>query len=199
MNGLLPVFLKLEGKNVLLVGAGKVALEKLGSLLGTGCRLTVLAREIHPDVSNLLADRSDISLIQKSVELSDLAGFQLIYSATNDREINQRLVLEAKRLGIWINCADDPESCDFYSAAFFDRGPLRVAVSTQGEFAGLSGTVRTILEELLPVDHEKDLVDLFEIRKITKQRLGDPETRKIALRELLQEFREKYLKAKIKN
>ncbi|TGK21035.1 bifunctional precorrin-2 dehydrogenase/sirohydrochlorin ferrochelatase [Leptospira fluminis] len=196
MNRLLPVFLKLEGKKVLLIGGGRVAVEKLGPLLESGCELTLVAETFRPEVREILSGRPDVRLFQKKVELSDLVGFQLIYSATNDRKTNQDLVIEAKRLGIWINCADDPDACDFYSSAYFDRGPLRVAVSTQGEFAGLAKTLRTALEELIPEGHERDFEDLFEIRKAAKKSLGDPEVRKEALRSLLREFKEKYLRLK---
>ncbi|TGL62814.1 precorrin-2 dehydrogenase/sirohydrochlorin ferrochelatase family protein [Leptospira sarikeiensis] len=196
MNQLLPVFLKLEGKKVLLVGGGNVALEKLQHLKDTGCELTVIAKEFKSEVIRLLSSLKNAKIETREVQTSDLDGFELIYSATNDRQTNKNLVEYAKEKRIWINCADDPSLCDFYSSAYFDRGPIRVAVSTQGGFAGLAGTIRTILEEILPKEHDEELENLLEIRNVTKQKLGDPEERKTALKFLLSEFKQKYLSMK---
>ncbi|TGK07264.1 bifunctional precorrin-2 dehydrogenase/sirohydrochlorin ferrochelatase [Leptospira semungkisensis] len=193
MNKLLPVFLKLDEKKVLVVGGGNVALEKLQHLSQTGCELTVIAKECKSEVSQLLSSVSKAKIEIREVNVSDLDGFDLVYSATNDRETNRKLVEYAKQKRIWINCADDPSHCDFYSSAYFDRGPIRVAVSTQGEFAGLAGSVRTILEEILPPEHDADLEDLVQIRSLSKQKLGDANERKAALKFLLNEFKEKYL------
>ncbi|TGK01544.1 bifunctional precorrin-2 dehydrogenase/sirohydrochlorin ferrochelatase [Leptospira langatensis] len=193
MNKLLPVFLKLDEKKVLVVGGGNVALEKLQHLVPTGCELTVIAKECRPEILELLSAVPKAKIETKEIQVSDLDGFDLIYSATNDRETNRKLVEYAKEKRIWINCADDPTYCDFYSSAYFDRGPIRVAVSTQGEFAGLAGSVRTILEEILPPEHDADLEDLIHIRSLSKQKLGDANQRKAALKFLLNEFKEKYL------
>lgn len=193
MSELLPVFLKLDGKKVLVVGGGNVALEKLQHLIGTGCDLTLISEEVLPEVENLLLRNGQPRPIQRRIRTSDLEGFHLVYSATNDPDTNRELVEFANRNGIWINCADDPKSCDFYSSAYFDRGPIRVAVSTQGEFAGLAGTLRNLIDELLPAEHDDDLKDLLNVRKLVKDRIGDLNERKNALKGLLADFKEKYL------
>ncbi|PJZ71165.1 siroheme synthase [Leptospira perolatii] len=194
MNQLLPVFLKLENKKVLLIGGGSVALEKFMALLGTGCVLVLLSKEVLPEIRKLAVDNSKVTIIQKEVELSDLEDYDLIYSATNNKELNHLLTNYAHEKGIWVNCVDDPSLCDFYSAATLDRGPVRIAVSTQGEFAGLAGTIKSILEELLPKEHDSEMEELVELRKSVKQKLGDPEERKFALRTLLKDFKSKYLR-----
>ncbi|MGJ4787336.1 bifunctional precorrin-2 dehydrogenase/sirohydrochlorin ferrochelatase [Leptospira koniambonensis] len=199
MNQLLPVFIKLENKKVLVVGGGNVALEKLQHLKDTGCILTVISKEFKSETVRLLSSIKDTKIETREVNVSDLDGFDLVYSATNDRQTNRDLVEYAKQKKIWINCADDPSLCDFYSSAYFDRGPIRVAVSTQGGFAGLAGTIRTILEEILPKDHDQELENLLEIRNLSKSKLGDPEKRKAALKFLLGEFKEKYLSTDTKS
>ncbi|TGK61748.1 bifunctional precorrin-2 dehydrogenase/sirohydrochlorin ferrochelatase [Leptospira wolffii] len=199
MSELLPAFLKLDGKRVLVVGGGNVALEKLQHLLKTGCDLTVISKQFKAEVSALLEKDGTARKLERAVRSEDLDGYHLVYSATNDSETNRSLVDYANRKNIWINCVDDPRFCDFYSAAYFDRGPIRVAFSTQGKFAGLAGTVRTLVGEILPEEHDEELEELLKIRELAKVKIGDSNVRKAALKGLLGEFREKYLSSTTKS
>ncbi|MCG6195013.1 bifunctional precorrin-2 dehydrogenase/sirohydrochlorin ferrochelatase [Leptospira sp. FAT2] len=189
-----PAFLNLENKNVLLIGGGKVALEKLPHLLDAGAKITLIALETCREVAQILEKHPEIKVEYRSVEFSDLQGRALVFSATNDSDLNRRLSDYAHSWKIWINCADDPSNCDFYSAAVLDRGPLRVAISTEGNFAGLSGVVKTTLEELIPDEHEDELQELIRLRKELKSILPDPEKRKKVLKDLLQTLKEDYFK-----
>ncbi|MCG6169614.1 precorrin-2 dehydrogenase/sirohydrochlorin ferrochelatase family protein [Leptospira sanjuanensis] len=189
-----PAFLNLENKNVLLIGGGKVALEKLPHLLDAGAKITLIALETCREVAQILEKHPEIKVEYRSVEFSDLQGRALVFSATNDSDLNRRLSDYAHSWKIWINCADDPSNCDFYSAAVLDRGPLRVAISTEGNFAGLSGVVKTTLEELIPDEHENELQELIRLRKELKSILPDPEKRKKVLKDLLQTLKEDYFK-----
>ncbi|MBW0433019.1 bifunctional precorrin-2 dehydrogenase/sirohydrochlorin ferrochelatase [Leptospira yasudae] len=189
-----PAFLNLENKNVLLIGGGKVALEKLPHLLDAGAKITLIALETCREVAQILEKHPEIKVEYRSVEFSDLQGRALVFSATNDSDLNRRLSDYAHSWKIWINCADDPSNCDFYSAAVLDRGPVRVAISTEGNFAGLSGVVKTTLEELIPDEHEEELQELMRLRKELKSILPDPEKRKKVLKELLQTLKEDYFK-----
>ncbi|TGN01016.1 precorrin-2 dehydrogenase/sirohydrochlorin ferrochelatase family protein [Leptospira yasudae] len=194
MNRKYPAFLNLENKNVLLIGGGKVALEKLPHLLDAGAKITLIALETCREVAQILEKHPEIKVEYRSVEFSDLQGRALVFSATNDSDLNRRLSDYAHSWKIWINCADDPSNCDFYSAAVLDRGPVRVAISTEGNFAGLSGVVKTTLEELIPDEHEEELQELMRLRKELKSILPDPEKRKKVLKELLQTLKEDYFK-----
>ncbi|TGL73684.1 precorrin-2 dehydrogenase/sirohydrochlorin ferrochelatase family protein [Leptospira yasudae] len=189
-----PAFLNLENKNVLLIGGGKVALEKLPHLLDAGAKITLIALETCREVAQILEKHPEIKVEYRSVEFSDLQGRALVFSATNDSDLNRRLSDYAHSWKIWINCADDPSNCDFYSAAVLDRGPVRVAISTEGNFAGLSGVVKTTLEELIPDEHEEELQELMRLRKELKSILPDPQKRKKVLKELLQTLKEDYFK-----
>ncbi|EMN88666.1 bifunctional precorrin-2 dehydrogenase/sirohydrochlorin ferrochelatase [Leptospira weilii] len=189
-----PAFLNLENKNVLLIGGGKVALEKLPHLLEAGAKITLIALETCREVAQILEKHPEIKVEYRSVEFSDLQGNALVFSATNDSDLNRSLGDYAHSWKIWINCADDPSNCDFYSAAVLDRGPVRVAISTEGNFAGLSSVVKTTLEELIPDEHEEELQELMRLRKELKSILPDPEKRKKVLKELLQTLKEDYFK-----
>ncbi|XDD50146.1 bifunctional precorrin-2 dehydrogenase/sirohydrochlorin ferrochelatase [Leptospira sp. WS92.C1] len=189
-----PAFLNLENKNVLLIGGGKVALEKLPHLIDCGAKIIVISLEVCSEVSLILKKHPEIQFEQRSVEFSDLQGRALVFSATNDPDLNRRLTEYAHSWKIWINCADDPSNCDFYSAAVLDRGPVRIAISTEGNFAGLSGVVKSALDELLPEENEADFQDLIQFRKELKTMLPDPAQRKRVLKELLQTLKNDYFR-----
>ncbi|EMY77293.1 siroheme synthase domain protein [Leptospira weilii serovar Ranarum str. ICFT] len=189
-----PAFLNLENKNILLIGGGKVALEKLPHLLDSGAKITLIALEVCREVAQILEKHPEIKVEYRSVEFSDLQGRALVFSATNDSNLNRKLSDYAHSWKIWINCADDPSNCDFYSAAVLDRGPVRVAISTEGNFAGISGVVKTTLEELIPDEHEEEFKELMQLRKELKSILPDAELRRKVLRDLLRTLKEDYFK-----
>ncbi|EMJ90657.1 precorrin-2 dehydrogenase/sirohydrochlorin ferrochelatase family protein [Leptospira alstonii] len=189
-----PAFLNLENKNILLIGGGKVALEKLPHLLESGAKITLITLEACREVVQILEKHPEIKVEYRSVEFSDLQGRALVFSATNDSNLNARLTDYAHSWKIWINCADDPSNCDFYSAAVLDRGPVRVAISTEGNFAGISRVVKTTLEELIPDEHEGEFKELMQLRKELKTILPDTELRRKVLKDLLQTLKEDYFK-----
>ncbi|AXR67709.1 precorrin-2 dehydrogenase/sirohydrochlorin ferrochelatase family protein [Leptospira mayottensis] len=192
-----PAFLNLENKNILLIGGGKVALEKLPHLIDSGAKITLITLEACREVAQVLEKHPEIKVEYRSVEFSDLQGKTLVFSATNDSDLNRRLCDYAHSWKIWINCADDPSNCDFYSAAVLDRGLVRVAISTEGNFAGISGAVKVVLEELIPDEHEEEFKELIQLRKELKSILPSPESRKKILKELLQNLKEGYFKVSI--
>ncbi|EQA64625.1 precorrin-2 dehydrogenase/sirohydrochlorin ferrochelatase family protein [Leptospira alexanderi] len=189
-----PAFLNLENKNILLIGGGKVAFEKLPHLIDSGAKITLITLEACREVAQILEKHPEIKVEYRSVEFSDLQGKTLVFSATNDSDLNARLTDYAHSWKIWINCADDPSNCDFYSAAVLDRGLVRVAISTEGNFAGISGAVKVVLEELIPDEHEEEFKELMQLRKELKSILPSPESRRKVLKELLQNLKEGYFK-----
>ena len=109
---LLPVFLKLDGRPGLVVGAGTVALEKIGSLLKTGLRLRVVAPTARPEIQQLVMD-GRIEWIKRPFEITDLEGNFLVIAATNSSEVNAAAYRGAVERGILANSVDDPPHCDF--------------------------------------------------------------------------------------
>lgn len=196
-----PAFLNLEGRNVLLIGGGKVAWEKLPNLNQSGACITIVSMEFYSEVKRFLSENPEIIVVNRPVEFSDLDGRDLVFSATNNKVLNENLVLEARNRKIWINSCDDPMNCDFYSSAVFDKGPIRIAVSTDGKFAGLGGTMKRklqeVMDEYLPDEHEDIWEEIMNTREILKSRIGNMEERRAILMTLLKEIKEKYLQENI--
>jgi precorrin-2 dehydrogenase / sirohydrochlorin ferrochelatase len=191
-NKLFPVFLNLKDKDILIVGGGKVALEKLSSLLPTGARVNVIATRVSPEIVTLSVSHPTITFEERPVLPTDLDSRDLIFLATNDSHTNYQLACYAKEKKIWVNSVDDPPNCEFFSAAVFDKGALRIAVSTEGKFAGLSSSIKKILDILIPDAHVEDIDHLTTLRNALKEKLSTPQERMLVMRKLLKSFEQQY-------
>src|SRR6185437_7081287 len=111
--GVLPVFLRLEGRRGLVAGAGTVALDKIASLLKTGLRLRVVAPEARAEVQALAAE-GRIEWIPRAFEVADLDGNFVVIAATDLPEVNAEIYRGAVARGILCNSVDDIPHCDFF-------------------------------------------------------------------------------------
>ncbi len=148
---LLPIFLKLDGRPGLLVGAGNVALEKINSLLITGVRLRVIAPEAKPEIRQLAND-GQLEWIQRRFEPADLDGNFVVIAATDDPEVNATVYRESVERGILVNSVDDPPHCDFYFGSVVRRGDLQIAISTAGESPAVAQRLKREIDGQLSVD-----------------------------------------------
>ena len=152
-----PVVLRLDGRRVLVVGAGPIAARKLESLLACGAQVTVVAPQIVDEIRALAARRL-IAMIERRYEQTDLDGVQLVIVSTNDSSIQQQVFDDCQARGLWCNAADDPDRCSFILPAVARRGPVIVAVSTQGSSPALAGVLRDILAEALPANVQDEFL-----------------------------------------
>ena len=146
---LLPVFLKLEGRTGLVVGAGTVAFEKINSLLKTGLRLRVVAPLARQKIRQL-AMEGKLEWIERRFEIADLDGIDLVIAATDSAEVNAQVYREAVERRILANSVDDPPHCDFYFGSVVSRGALQIAISTAGESPAVAQRLRREIVEQLP-------------------------------------------------
>lgn len=192
-----PIFLKLDGRPGLLVGAGNVALEKLLTLLSSGVRLRVIAPEIKPEIRQIAAE-GKIELVERSFMPEDLNGKFLVIAATDDPEVNATVYRESVARGILVNSVDDPPHCDFYFGSVVRRGDLQVAISTAGESPAVAQQLRREIDEQMPYDLGPWLTEIGQLRREILATHPAGEERKallhrIAKRRLLQ------LPARLKN
>ncbi len=139
------MFLKLEGRTCLVVGAGNVGEPKIRSLLDAGAKLRVIA----PSATDAVVEWARAGLIaweQRTFEEPDLNGIFLTIAATASTRVNDLVFREARRRGVLCNAVDDPERCDFYYPAVVRRGQLQIAISTGGESPALAQRLRRELE-----------------------------------------------------
>ena len=185
-----PVFLKLDGRPGLLVGAGNVALEKLNTLLSSGIRLRVIAPEVKAEIRAFAAE-GKIELVERKFTPEDLDGNFVVIAATDDPEVNATVYRESVARGILVNSVDDPPHCDFYFGSVVRRGDLQVAISTAGESPSVAQQLRREIDEQLPEDLGPWLAKIGELRREILATYPVGEERKallhrIAKRKLLQ-------------
>src|SRR5438445_395897 len=126
------MFLKLEGRPCLVVGAGTVAEGKIGSLLLAGATVRVVAPQADVAVQEW-ARTGVMRWESREFCLLDLDGVFLVIAATSSNEVNGSVFREAQRRNVLCNVVDDPEHCDFYYPAVVRRGQLQIGISTAGE------------------------------------------------------------------
>ncbi|MGA7339267.1 MAG: siroheme synthase CysG, partial [Terracidiphilus sp.] len=180
---LLPIFLKLEGRNCLLVGAGTVALDKIGSLLKTGLNLRVVAPEARDEVRELAAE-GKLEWVQREFEPADLDGSFLAIAATDSPAVNSAVYRAAQERGILCNSVDDIPNCDFFFGSVVSRGDLQIAISTAGESPAVAQRLRREIDEQLPDDLGPWLKNLGELRREVLAHHPRGEERRLLLHEL---------------
>ncbi len=182
---MLPIFLKLTGRRCLLVGAGNVALEKIGSMLQTGVKLTVVAPEARPEVQKLAAE-GKLEWFPRRFELSDLDGNFLVITATNSPKVNAAVYQGCVERNIICNSVDDTPNCDFYFGSVVARGDLQIAISTAGESPAVAQRLRREIDEQLPKDLGPWLEELGQLRREVLEIHPRSEARKSLLHQLAQ-------------
>jgi uroporphyrin-III C-methyltransferase / precorrin-2 dehydrogenase / sirohydrochlorin ferrochelatase len=182
---MLPVFLKLTGRRCLLVGAGNVALEKIGSLLQTGVKLTVVAPEARPEIQQLHAE-GKLEWLRRHFESNDLGGNFLVITATNSSQVNAAVYQGCVERNIICNSVDDIPNCDFYFGSVVARGDLQIAISTAGESPAVAQRLRREIDDRLPKDLGPWLENLGQLRREVLDIHPRSEGRKALLHQLAQ-------------
>ncbi|HYM75061.1 MAG TPA: bifunctional precorrin-2 dehydrogenase/sirohydrochlorin ferrochelatase [Candidatus Dormibacteraeota bacterium] len=165
MTSLFPMFMKLEGKQCLVVGAGKVGESKIGGLLETGARIRVVAIEASATVREW-ARAGKIELEVRAFTSDDLHGAFLAVVATPSRTLNERIYREAQRVDVLCNVVDVPDLCDFFYPSIVRRGDLQIAVSTAGQSPSLAQKIRQQLEKQFGPAYAAWVAELGETRKL---------------------------------
>jgi precorrin-2 dehydrogenase/sirohydrochlorin ferrochelatase len=164
MNRLFPMFLKLEGKRCLVVGAGKIGEPKIGGLIDTGARVRVVAPEATGAVHEW-ARAGKIELDLRDFRSSDLEGVFLAVVATSSADLNGTIYRAAQAQGVLCNVVDDPPHCDFFYPAVVQRGDLQIAISTAGQSPSLAQKLRQQLERQFGLGYARWVAELGETRR----------------------------------
>lgn len=165
MTSLFPMFLKLAGRQCLVVGAGKVGEPKVSGLLETGALIRVVALDASPAVRDW-AREGKIELELRAFTPDDLDGAFLAVVATNSRSLNERVYHEAQRRRVLCNVVDVPDLCDFFYPSVVRRGDLQIAISTSGQSPSLAQKIRQQLEKQFGPAYAAWVAELGETRKL---------------------------------
>jgi siroheme synthase-like protein len=182
---LLPIWIRLERRPVLVVGAGTVALAKIESLRPTGAEITVVAPAAAPQFLELV-ENGQLTWHRRDFQPADLDGVFLIIAATNNSAVNRAVYDEALRQNVLCNAVDDPPNCDFYFGSVVARGDLQIAISTAGDSPALAQRLRREIDEQLPHDLGPWLTELGNLRREIRDAAPAGPARNRLLHELAQ-------------
>ena len=154
-----PVALVTEGRDVLVVGAGRVGATRAHQLVEANARVTVIAREVLAPLP------SDVTVHERRYRRRDAQRAFLVVAATGDSQLNERMVRHVGRRQGLINVVDDPQRSSVYFMAQHRRGDVRVAVTTGGASPWLAGHVRDLVAAALPEDLEDLALALADERR----------------------------------
>lgn len=179
---LFPIFVKLEGRPVLLVGAGPVGESKIAGLLSAGAVVTVVAPTATPAIQTL-AQEGTIFWQRREFDPRDLDGMVLVVAAV-PKNVADLIYDEAQMRRVLVNSVDDPDNCDFYYPAVLNRGDLQIAISTAGHSPALAQRIRIQLEQQFGPEYAKWVEQLGAARRDLFATDMDPDARKRKLHEI---------------
>ena len=178
---LFPIFINLEGRRVLIVGGGHVALRKAERLSPYGADIFAVAPEFIPGFAGI----PGVTLLERRFEPGDIEGAALVIAATDDGELNAA-VSELCRWGnIPVNVVDDLEKCSFVFPALVQRGELSVGISTGGASPSAAQYVRRGVEQLVPEGFE-GILDFLSAHRAEVKAALPPERRAAAFAALFE-------------
>ncbi len=180
---LFPMFLKLDGRPCLVVGAGAVAEQKIQGLIEAGAKVQVVAPRATETVRHL-ADSGALDWQKRTFDVNDLEGKFLVIVATSSTELNHKVFREAQQREILCNVVDDPPHCDFYYPSVVRRGDLQIAISTAGHSPALAQRLRRELELQFGPEYGEWLSQLGDVRQKLFAADIDPEERRRFLHQL---------------
>jgi precorrin-2 dehydrogenase/sirohydrochlorin ferrochelatase len=186
MKILFPLFLKLEGRRCLVVGAGAVGEGKIDGLLESEAEIRVVAPKATERVRRW-ASAGRIRWLRRKFRDSDLDGCFCVVAATNSNHLHEKIFRLARQRGVLCNVVDVPELCDFYYPAVVRRGALQIAISTSGESPALAQRLRKKLEKQFGPEYSEWVEQIGSSRRKLNAASQDAEEKKSRLHSMASE------------
>jgi len=140
----LPISIDISNSKILIIGGGQSALKKIKILQRSGADLEVVAENIIDEVY-----ASGVVCFRKSYEKSDLNGYLMLYSCTNNESLDRQILKDGREAGVLVNIHDNPALCQFVSPAIYQDGNISVAVSSNAENVYEAIRLRNLIQEYL--------------------------------------------------
>jgi precorrin-2 dehydrogenase/sirohydrochlorin ferrochelatase len=180
---LLPIFVKLRDRLVVVVGGGVVAEGKIEGLFAAEARVRVVAPQVTQAIAQWIA-QGKVEWRAKTFAPGDLDGAFLVIAATLAPGVNKAVFVEADTQGILCNAVDDIEHCHFYYGSVVQRGDLQIAISTNGKSPALAQRLRLQLEKQFGPEYELWLEWLGAARELLRAGDGSTDSKKVLLHHL---------------
>lgn len=165
-NNLYPIFLKAKNLNVLIVGGGFVAEEKLNFLLKSSPDAHVsIVSPMFREGTKLLAEKGCVTLIEDVYDKRYLDGKHIVVATTDKPKVNIKVWKDCRAEAKLVNVVDNPPYCDFYMGGIVTKGNVKVAISTNGKSPTTAKRLRQFFEEVIPDNVDDLVINLNEYRK----------------------------------
>ena len=175
----LPIMLTLAGRRVVVIGAGPVALRKVRSLAQAGAEVTLVAERVGEG-----ADLAGAELVVGRYRPELLAGATLAFACTDDPAVNARIAADARAAGALVNCADQPDDCDFFMPAVVRDGDVVAAIGTGALAPALTVELKQAIADALPERVGEFAAALGQLRTKVRAEIDDAARRGDILRTL---------------
>jgi precorrin-2 dehydrogenase/sirohydrochlorin ferrochelatase len=159
-----PMFYDFNKKNILVVGGGYIATEKLEKLVEFTKEITVIAKDVSLEANEIIKANC-LSLYNRAYRVGDIDSFDIVIVATDDISLQESIYKESRGKDILVNAVDNSEFCDFIFPSFIKRGDLTVAISTSGSSPAFAKRFKWLLEDTIPNDIEEFLTKLKVLRE----------------------------------
>ena len=171
-NNLYPIFLKAKNLNVLIVGGGNVAEEKLTFLLKSSpdAHVTMVSPMFREGTINL-AKKGCVTLVKDTYNKGYLEGKHMVVATTDVPEINVQVWQDCRAVSKLVNVADNPPYCDFYMGGIVTKGNVKIAISTNGKSPTTAKRLRQFFEDVIPENIDDFVKNIHEYRKRLKETL----------------------------
>ncbi len=186
------VDLSLQNKIIVVIGAGREAEKRISSLIKEECQITVFATKISPLIDKLAKNKKIKVKKQKISDTKFITQVKpdLIVATTDDREMNERIIRDAKRKKITVYSSDNPEQSDFSNPAVIDfERTIQVAIFTGGQSPVMSKKLRVKSEKALRTIIKKEDIGQVKIqgiaRRIAKDTISSQQDRKKYLHSII--------------
>jgi len=183
---LLPIFVKLRDRLVVVVGGGAIAAGKMESLFAAEARVRIVAPQVTPAIVRWI-DQGRVEWKAKAFAPADLDGAYLVIAATSVPGVNEAVFSEADARGILCNAVDDIEHCHFYYGSVVQRGDLQIAISTNGKSPALAQRLRLQFEKQFGPEYELWLEWLGAARELLRAGDNSADSKKVLLHHLASE------------
>ncbi len=168
-NTLYPVFLKVRNLQILIVGGGNVALEKLTFLLKSSPDAQVeMVAPFFREETLELAKQNNVKITNKKYSPKMLKKRHIVIATTDSAKVNKRVYKGSRKRFVLANIADVPELCDFYMGGIVTKGHVKIGISTNGQSPTTAKRLRQFFEDVLPEDIDDLVQNLNEYRKTIK-------------------------------
>ncbi len=180
-----PAYIQLSDKNIIVVGGGVIAYEKLKHLLDFSSNIMIIAKDANKDLIKL-SNKYNLKIINRAFKKNDIANCDIVIVAVDDISLQEKIYMQTRGTHVLCNTVDSIKYCDFIFPSYIKNGDLTISISTSGTSPSVAKYLRRYIQNLIPQD-----INIF-LKKMKKIRIKLPKGKKRM--ELLDKKVQKYFK-----